>query len=53
MNDLERLELILRRIAAQRAQSHAENKTTLNIDTQDLLKDIADEIALSIRASAK
>ena len=53
MSDLERFELILRRIHAKRAQDHAEGKAPLNMDTQELLRDMADEIALAARASAK
>lgn len=47
MSELEQLELIIRRIHAKRAKEHAEGKTTLNLDTQELLREIAEEIAFN------
>lgn len=46
MSDLERLELVIRRIAAKRKRDHEKGDRQLNIDTQELLEEIADEIAL-------
>lgn len=43
MNDLERLELILRRIHAKRQRDYDEG-SILNLDTQCLLLEIADEL---------
>ncbi|MDE5451359.1 hypothetical protein GWE18_00515 [Bradyrhizobium sp. CSA112] len=50
MTDLERLELILRRIMAKRKRDYDNNQRILNIDTQELLEEIADEIALAARS---
>jgi hypothetical protein len=47
MGDLEKLELILRRIVSKRERDHKDGKTVLNIDTQDLLLEVCDEIALA------
>jgi hypothetical protein len=47
MSDLERLELILRRIVSKRKREHEKEGKTLNVDIQELLEEIADEIALT------
>jgi len=48
MTDLEKLELIIRRLHSKRKQEHEAGKRVLDIDTQELLESIADEIAKSI-----
>ena len=51
MTDLEKLELILRRIKSKRERDHKSGERILDMDTQDLLQDLADQIALIARQS--
>jgi hypothetical protein len=50
MSDLERLELILRRIIGRRKMANEKENAPLNLDTQELLQEMADEIAISTRS---
>lgn len=52
MTDLERLELVLRRVHGRRERDHRDKGEVLNLDTQELLREIADEIALLPRSPA-
>lgn len=49
MSELERLELVLRRMIARRKRDHT-NGGPYNIDVEDMLAELADELALADRA---
>lgn len=53
MTDLERLELVIRRMHARRQQAHDKDGAMLNVDTQEVLAELADEIALQVRSDAR
>ena len=50
MTDLERLELIIRRIHAKRAIEHQKHGAMLDLGMQQFLDELADEIALAVKA---
>ena len=52
MNDLQKLELILRRLAAKRQQDHKLRDVVLNVDVQEFIEDLANELALAAGSKA-
>lgn len=46
MSELQLLEMVLRRIAAKRDKEHAAGNRVLDIDTQEFIRDLADELEL-------
>lgn len=50
MTDLERLELIIRRLHAKRAADYQKGQGALDLTMQQFLDELADELALAVKA---